>query len=1086
MEKRLMTVVAAIAVSTSMAFAQTSISGTVVSNDDEEPIIGASIRIDGTKTGTVTDINGNFSLIVPNKNSSLVISYLGMKTVTVKAVNGMKVVLLSDSKNLDDVVVTAQGLKRQKRSLGYATQEIKSSDLTSVGQQGLNNALAGKVAGARFVGGSGAKFDEGKIVLRGTTSLSSDNGTAAGAAAGSSPIYVVDGVITEAAAVNMNDVASVNVLKGPAATALCGVRGGNGAVIITTNNAKEGEAHQQINISNTLTWTTAYNHAKLQKEYGGGAYGADGELDVYHWKEGDPESYKQLDGKKYYDYADDCSWGPRFDSNIKYLPAIAWDETSPYFGQEDTWTSHLDMNDLFQTGVADNTNVSFERSGKDFSSRISLSNMNIKGVNPNSGAIRRYANIKTAFTPLKNLRVSFDYKYTYKKNHNAATEGYGTESNNPYSDLLQWGQTNVNLKQYKNYTRPDGSFRTWNIKDYNDFTPAFHDSPYAVYNEINNTNTREFHVLAGDIEYSLPYNIKVGFKTTANLYNFYQLYNRAGLTGQTDIHKQWQRKSYDVYNQGRITWDDKFVNDRLSAQAAIFIENRNYHYEGMDVFTRDGLLLPGFFRTTNSYGLSGGDDASTDATTNEVGDYDKAYTRREKAQSLFGTVTLGWDDTYFVDASLRNDWNSTLPTDNNSYLYGGLSVAAVASNWFKQAKWLDYWKLRASFAQVGSALTPYRLSTVYNFGYRYGSTASMYGNPQLIDKNIKPTITTSYEIGTEFSVLGNRLWGDINYYSRDTKNQIISTTVGPASGYSSRLMNAGLIRNRGYEISLGGKPIKTKNYEWTIEANIAHNENKLVELAPGMTRYTLDGMSFYSYLYSYAEVGKPMGALYVTRSWQTNENGDIILKKNKAGNLMPQIDKTTEKYIGNMQPKLTGGFSTAVRVYDFTLRASCDFRVGGKFASVTNMWLEGSGLGSATAGTNDRGGEIRGDISENGGVRVDGVVANEDGTYSPATTYVEANTYFQGLKSTLWEPYVYDGSYIKMRELSLTYNMPKTLLNQLHIGLQSASIAFVATDPFLLYSKVKNVDPSETDGTLFEKGQAVSTRSWGFTVNLTF
>ena len=315
MEKRLMTFIAGVALSMGSALAQTSISGTVVSNEDEEPVIGASIRIDGTKTGTVTDVDGNFSLVVPNKNSVLEISYLGMRTVKVKAVNGMKVVLISDAKNLDDVVVTAQGLKRQKRSLGYATQEIKAADLTSVGQQGLNNALAGKVAGARFVGGSGAKFDEGKIVLRGTTSLSSDNGTSTGAAAGSSPIYVVDGVITEAAAVNMNDVASVNVLKGPAATALYGVRGGNGAVIITTNNAKEGEAHQQINISNTLTWTTAYNHAKLQKEYGGGAYGADGELDTYHWKEGDPESYKQLDGKKYYDYADDCSWGPRFDSN---------------------------------------------------------------------------------------------------------------------------------------------------------------------------------------------------------------------------------------------------------------------------------------------------------------------------------------------------------------------------------------------------------------------------------------------------------------------------------------------------------------------------------------------------------------------------------------------------------------------------------------------------------------------------------------------------------------------------------------------------------------------------------------------------
>ena len=630
MEKRLMTFIAGVALSMGSALAQTSISGTVVSNEDEEPVIGASIRIDGTKTGTVTDVDGNFSLVVPNKNSVLEISYLGMRTVKVKAVNGMKVVLISDAKNLDDVVVTAQGLKRQKRSLGYATQEIKAADLTSVGQQGLNNALAGKVAGARFVGGSGAKFDEGSIILRGATTLTDGAGT--------EPIYVVDGVITEAAAVNMNDVASVNVLKGPAATALYGVRGGNGAVIITTNNAREGEAHQQINISNTLTWTTAYNHAKLQKEYGGGAYGADGELDTYHWKEGDPEAYKQLDGKKYYDYADDCSWGPRFDSNIKYLPAAAWDETSSYFGQEETWTSHLNMDDLFQTGVADNTNVSFERAGKDYSTRISFSNMNMTGVNPNSGAQRRYANIKTAFTPLKNLHVSFDYKYTYKKNHNAATEGYGTESNNPYSDILQWGQTNVNLKQYKDYLRPDGSFRSWNITDYNDFTPAYHDSPYAQYNEINNTNTREFHVLAGDIEYALPYNIKVGFKTTANLYNFYQLYNRAGLTGQKDIHKQWQRKSYDVYNQGRITWDGKFIENRLSVAAAAFIENRNYHYEGMDVFTRDGLLIPGFFRTSNSYGLSGGEDASTDASTNEVGKYDESYTRREKAQSIFTPV----------------------------------------------------------------------------------------------------------------------------------------------------------------------------------------------------------------------------------------------------------------------------------------------------------------------------------------------------------------------------------------------------------------------------------------------------------------
>lgn len=1072
MEKRLMTFLACLFLSIGIALAQTSVTGTVVSGEDEQPVIGASVRVVGTKTGTATDVDGNFSLVVPNKNTQLTVSYLGMKTITVKAVNGMKIVMISDAQDLSDVVVTAQGLKRQKRSLGYATTEIKAEDLTSVGQQGLNNALAGKVAGVRFIGGSGAKFDEGKIVLRGVTTLANagDDETL--------PIYVVDGVITEAAAVNMNDVASVNVLKGPAATALYGARGGNGAVIITTNTGSEGEVHQKVNISNTLTWTTPYIHAKLQKEYGGGQLGADSELYTYHWKEGDPESYKALEGKKYYDYANDVSWGPRFDSSISYLPAVAWDETSPYFGQEETWTSHMNLSELFNTGVSDNTNVSFERSGKDYSTRISFSNMNITGVNPNSGAQRRYANIKTSFVPMKNLRVSFDYKYTYKKNHNAAVEGYS--SNNVYADLLQWGHTNIDLSKYKDYMRSDGTVRTWNITNYKNFQAAFHDSPYAMYDLMNTTNTREFHVLAGDIEYSLPYNIKIGFKTTANLYNYWQLYNVSNLTGYTDRHRQWEAKSGDIYNQGRITWDGKFVNDRLSLAAAAFIENRSYHYQGVYVFTADGLLIPGLFNTSNSSGLSRGDDAGTESGSNN------SNTRRLKTQSVFGTFTAGWDDTYFIDASLRNDWSSTLPSDNNSYLYGGLSVAAVASNWLKDVKWLDYWKLRASMAQVGSSLDPYKLSYIYNYGFRYGSTASMYGSSELIDKNIKPTITTSYEIGTEFSVLGNRLWGDINYYSRDTKNQIISTTVGPASGYSTRLMNAGLIRNRGFEIALGGKPVKTKNFEWTVEANIAHNVNELVELAPGMTRYTLGTYGFTGTLYSYAEVGKPMGALYTSRNWKTNDEGQIILATNSAGNLMPQLDRTTEKYLGNLQPKLTGGFSTSLRVYDFTLRTSLDYRVGGKFASVTNMWLEGSGLGAVTAGKNDKGGDIRGAVADGGGVRVDGVVDNGDGTYTPATTYVDAYTYYSGLRSTLWEPYVCDGTYVKMRELSLTYNAPKALLKQLHIGLTAASIAFVATDPFLIYSKVKNIDPSEMSGSFVEGGQAVSTRSWGFTINLSF
>lgn len=208
-----------------------------------------------------------------------------------------------------------------------------------------------------------------------------------------------------------------------------------------------------------------------------------------------------------------------------------------------------------------------------------------------------------------------------------------------------------------------------------------------------------------------------------------------------------------------------------------------------------------------------------------------------------------------------------------------------------------------------------------------------------------PTITTSYEIGTEFSLFKNRLWGDINFYSRDTKNQIIEVTTSSASGYSSWLTNAGLIRNRGYEISLGGKPIKTRDWEWEVDANIAHNSNKLVRLVDGMNRYLLSYMSFFARLNSYAEVGKPLGALYTSRNWAYNENGKIIISQNSAGEYVPTIDKTTERYLGNIQPKFTGGFSTSLRWKDLSVRASFDYRIGGKVASVTNMWLSGSWYG---------------------------------------------------------------------------------------------------------------------------------------------
>lgn len=403
------------------------VTGTVTGADDGLPVIGASVVVKGTTIGTVTDVDGKFFLEVPPEAKILKISFVGMNPQEVAVKPVINVLLQSDTQNLEEVVVTAQGLTRKEKSLGYATQQVKAEELQSVRQTDLNNALVGKVSGVRFMGGSGATFDAGKIVLRGTTGLTD--------VTGSEPLYVVDGVISNANAINMDDVESVNVLKGPAATALYGARGGNGAIIITTKGLS-GEK-TEFNVSHTIAWEKPYMHADIQKKYGGGYYGADAEMDVFKFDPNKHPSYLQpLDGVQYYDYGSDASWGPAYDGR-EYAPWYAWDPTHPKFGKTARWEYAMDPKDLFETGLTNTTNLSFARSGKDYMTRLSFTNSAREGIAPNSDAVRRYLSAKTQFKPVDRLTVSLDYKYTYRKNHNAVAEGYGGAGNVLYS-YLQW------------------------------------------------------------------------------------------------------------------------------------------------------------------------------------------------------------------------------------------------------------------------------------------------------------------------------------------------------------------------------------------------------------------------------------------------------------------------------------------------------------------------------------------------------------------------------------------------------------------------------------------------------------------------
>lgn len=1082
MGKRLLLMLIFLVAMISMASAQTrKVFGVVTSSEDGTPIVGASVLVEGTTVGTITDIDGNFEITnLPPSSKVLRISFVSMKTAEVKITSGkMTVVLYPDTEVLDEVVVTAQGLTRKEKSIGYSTQKVDAEKLTVARQTDLGNAMAGKIAGARFFGKSGSTFDSGSIVLRGSSDFTNPSG--------SEPIYVVDGSISNKDAVNMDDVESINVLKGAAATALYGSQGGNGAVIITTKSAKQGDDKGHIEVSHTLSFDKYYNHFDMQKSYGGGSYGDYGERYANQYEGVDVMSPQFLygtyggmqnaDGSYYLDYGSDESWGARYDSNVMMANANYYDPTSSQYMKAKPFVHGLNLADLFQTGIANTTNVAFSKAGKDYSTRVSFTNSQRDGIQQNSDAVRRYLGIKTTFKPVKWLNISMDYKYTYRKDHNGATEGYGATGNVLY-DFLQWGHTEVDLNDFKDYRRPDGTWRTWNIISPDNLTANFHDNPYATFDNINNYTTYRWNVFTGDAEVLLPFNLKAGVRVTGNMRNYnYESKRNEGSINFTSYYGEEQNHVSDLTIQGRLTWGDRFINDRLTVDAAAFIEQRNYDYGTLASNTTDGLIMDGYF----NLGASNGYVSSNNSE------------QHYKTRSVFATATVGFDDTYFLDGSLRNDWDSRLPVTNNSYLYGGLSASVMLNRFIAdKAPWINYWKVRGSLAQVGSTLDVYNTIMQYNYtdsdntNYKYNSLTSLYPNSTQLNSYIKPTISTSYEVGTEFRLFNNRVWGDINFYRRDTKNQILNMTVAPQSGFSSRQLNSGLVRNQGVEISLGFTPVRTKDFQWDVDANISKNSNKLIRLNENITSYQLDGNSFYYYWYLKAIEGKPLGVITTMARWARNENGQLILSPTTSnawgGGYAPTYEFNEEKEVGNFQPDWTGGFSTSFRYKNLSVAANFDFMIGGEMVSWTNMWSVGSGTSAATAKLNDKGINEREPIINGGGVKVEGVDTNGN----PVSCYMNAYSYYHYKAYYDLDSWVYSRSYLKMRELSVTYDFPKSLLAKAKIGLSNASISFVASNPWLIYSACPNVDPSETGDNWLEGGQAASTRSFGFTVKLGF
>jgi TonB-linked SusC/RagA family outer membrane protein len=1034
------------------AFAQErTVTGTVTSREDGKPLPGASVKVkESPTTGTTTGADGRFVLKVPANGTALLISYLGFTQtqVAIPANGVVNAELAPDAQTLTEVVVTsALGVTRTERSVGTAQQSLKATDITQARQADLNTAIAGKIAGVQVLGGSGARFGTSSIRIRGINGI----GSSTAGVGGSDPLFVVDGVVVPSTSINMDDVEDLTVLKGPAATSLYGQRGDQGVVVIKSKVAsKKGFG---IDISHGTTIENVAVLPKYQNEYGGGASQTFSKF-VYN-PATDPAGLAGMNGARYYNYSVDESWGPKFDGQ-PYAPYYAWNKFDPQYGTQVPYVANPNnIRDFYETGVENNTNVAFSQATDKFSARVSYTNLNRSGVSPNTSMDANRLSFNGTFTPIAKLKVSANVNYNVINYFNRPAEGYGTQTTGQFN---QWFHRDVDVKKLRDYKNPDGTFTTWNITSPRNTAPKYWDNPYVeAYENIAISNSsRVFGFLQAS--YSILPELTLDFAAKGNYGN---------ARGESRVASGTLNQERYATNQNRTRENNYVVNALFKKEAGEFSFNagaygelRINNEERIDANTVGGFTVPGY------YNLAASKDRPT--LTSSIS--------KKEVRSVYAFGSVGFKNFLFLDLNIRNDWSSSLPVDNNSYLYGGGSLAFVFTDLLPKSDIFSFGKASFAFGRTGSDIDPYNIYQVYNSAGFYGTQPSLTIPNQIPNEFLKPALSDALEAGVELKFLKNRLRLSANYYDRTSKDQILSVTLPSTTGFSSALINAGEVSSKGFEFTLGGTPIRTSTFNWDLNANFANSKNKIVELYPGV-----DNFQFASFGYSGTpairverRVGRPWGEL-TADAIKRDGNGNAIIDDDG----FPLVEK--DKNLGTFVPKLTGGITSTFNYKAFTAGFSVDFQIGGKLFSVTEGNLEGSGLAEVTAGLNDKGNPKRDPVSKGGGILIPGV-RESDG--QPNTTYIDPQDYYEGHIPYFWAERTHDATYVKLREVSLGYNLPASFASRFKAS--RASISLIARNPWLIHSKMNGIDPSESSGSWNEGGQLPGTRTIGLNLKITF
>lgn len=1019
----------------------TKISGVVT--DGTEPIIGASVRVKGTNKGTITDLDGRFSLDVA-AGTELIVTYVGYKEVTVKAAANMKVVLQEENTALSEVVVTALGIKRERKALGYGVSEVKGEELTKAKETNVINSLSGKVAGLVVQNTAGGASGSTRVLLRGNTEMTGNN----------QPLYVIDGVPLDntnfgaagveggydlgdgISAINPDDIENMTVLKGPAASALYGSRASHGVILITTKKAEKDKVSVEYNGSLTVDVQNA-EWDNIQEVYGMGYSGA--------------YSPTATSGTN-------SSWGAKADD---FLVEYFDHEKRPFLMYPDNTSG------FFRTGLtAQNTAILSVNSGKT-GVRFSVTDMRNKDILPNTHMSRDNFNLRvtTAAGP-----VDLDFTANYTREDVKNRPALGDSQSNVGKNLMTLAGT-YNQEWLKNYENPDGTYANWNGND------QYNKNPYWDLYKNENTSEKDVFRLTGKAIWNITDHLKLQgtIGTDMNYMTFQDYIARTTpgkLAGQL-MEQKFNNRTLNaellaLYNQ---SFGDFDVNATLGGN--IFkVNNKTDVFTGMDQQMKDIVAIMNYAEQSI-----------------------QQNTYKKQINSLFGSASVGYQHTYYLEATVRRDQSSTLPVNNNVYVYPSFSGSIVFSEFIKNKQLINYGKVRASWAQVGSDTDPYQLALNYSTAkYSYGGfVIGMINNTTTPNKDLKPTRTNSFELGLEMKFFNGRLGLDFTYYNQLSKDQIIGLASSSTSGYNYRLVNAGEIENKGIELALNGRVLQIKDFAWDAGLNFSKNQNKVKSLVEGMDYFELEKATWCGVSVG-AEVGKNYGSI-IGKDYKRTEDGQVII--NPESGLPISDDKTHT--LGNATWDWTGGFYSTFTYKNFRLSAGFDVKVGADLFSMSMRSAYATGKASETLEGREEwyaSEEARkaanmtlDEWREAGmckGLIVDGVIDNGDGTYRKNDIAVNPESYWKSASENCPAMFIYDNSYVKCREITFGYTFPERWLGK---AVKALSVSFVARNPFIVWKNIPNIDPDSgynTSGLGLEYGSLPSRRSYGLNVNLKF